>query len=126
MEGNSGPYLQYANARLNSLLDKYRTTTGKDPAVNPLVLGSDAEKSLALHLLQYPNAVQRAGDLCKPSVLADYLYQLSQLYSSFYQSSPVLKAEPEVRDSRIRLCDAVSKVLRGGLNLLGIPTPERI
>lgn len=126
LEGNSGPYLQYANARLNSLLDKYRTTTGKDPAVNPLVLGSDAEKSLALHLLQYPNAVQRAGDLCKPSVLADYLYQLSQLYSSFYQSSPVLKAEPEVRDSRIRLCDAVSKVLRGGLNLLGIPTPERI
>ena len=126
LEGNSGPYLQYANARLNSLLDKYRTTTGKDPAMNPLVLGSDAEKSLALHLLQYPNAVQRAGDLCKPSVLADYLYQLSQLYSSFYQSSPVLKAEPEVRDSRIRLCDAVSKVLRGGLNLLGIPTPERI
>ena len=126
LEGNSGPYLQYANARLNSLLDKYRTTTGKDPAVNPLVLGSDAEKSLALHLLQYPNAVQRAGDLCKPSVLADYLYQLSQLYSSFYQSSPVLKAEPDVRDSRIRLCDAVSKVLRGGLNLLGIPTPERI
>jgi arginyl-tRNA synthetase len=126
LEGNSGPYLQYANARLNSLLDKYRTTTGGDPAANPLILGSDAEKALALHLLQYPNAVQRAGDLCKPSVLADYLYQLSQLYSSFYQSSPVLKAEPEVRDSRIRLCDAVSRVLRGGLTLLGIPTPERI
>ena len=94
--------------------------------MNPLVLGSDAEKSLALHLLQYPNAVQRAGDLCKPSVLADYLYQLSQLYSSFYQSSPVLKADLAVRDCRIRLCDAVSKVLRGGLTLLGIPTPERI
>jgi arginyl-tRNA synthetase len=126
LEGNSGPYLQYANARLNSLLDKYRATTGGDPSANPLVLGTDTEKALALHLLQYPNAVQRAGDLCKPSVLADYLYQLSQLYSSFYQSSPVLKAEPEVRDSRIRLCDAVSKVLRGGLTLLGIPTPERI
>lgn len=126
LEGNSGPYLQYANARLNSLLDKYRAATGEDPAAHPLVLGTDAEKSLALHLLQYPNTVQRAGDLCKPSILADYLYQLSQLYSSFYQSSPVLKAEPEVRDSRIRLCDAVSKVLRGGLTLLGIPTPERI
>lgn len=126
LEGNSGPYLQYANARLNSLLDKYRATTGGDPEAHPLVLGTDAEKALALHLLQYPNAVQRAGDLCKPSVLADYLYQLSQLYSSFYQSSPVLKAEPEVRDSRIRLCAAVSNVLRGGLTLLGIPTPERI
>lgn len=126
LEGNSGPYLQYANARLNSLLARYQAETGREPKDNPLQITGDAEKALALHLLQYPNAVQRAGDLCKPSVLADYLYQLSQLYSSFYQSSPVLKAEPEVRDSRIRLCDAVSKVLRGGLTLLGIPTPERI
>ena len=127
LEGNSGPYLQYANARLNSLLEKYRATVGKAPAEQPITLGTDAEKALALHLLQFPNAVQRAGDLCKPSVLADYLYQLSQLYSSFYQSSPVLKAESEaVRDSRIGLCSAVSKVLRGGLTLLGIPTPERI
>lgn len=126
LEGNSGPYLQYANARLNSLLEKYRQSVGQEPSAQALVLGTEAEKALALHLLQYPNAVQRAGDLCKPSVLADYLYQLSQLYSSFYQSSPVLKAEPAVRDSRIRLCDAVSKVLRGGLTLLGIPTPERI
>ena len=126
LDGNSGPYLQYANARLNSLLDKYRTTVGKEPAEQTLVIGSPAEKALALHLLQYPNAVARAGELCKPSVLADYLYQLSQLYSSFYQSSPVLKAEDAVRDGRIRLCDAVSKVLRGGLTLLGIPTPERI
>ncbi len=127
LEGNSGPYLQYANARLNSLLDKYRTTVGKAPEEQALALATPAEKTLALHLLQYPNAVARAGELCKPSVLADYLYQLSQLYSSFYQSSPVLKAETEaLRDSRIRLCDAVSKVLRGGLTLLGIPTPERI
>ncbi len=127
LEGNSGPYLQYANARLNSLLDKYRQAVNKKPEEQALALATPAEKTLALHLLQYPNAVARAGELCKPSVLADYLYQLSQLYSSFYQSSPVLKAETEVlRDSRIRLCDAVSKVLRGGLTLLGIPTPERI
>ena len=126
LEGNSGPYLQYANARLNSLLARYYAETGRKPKDNPLFITGDAEKALALHLLQYPNAVQRAGDLCKPSVLADYLYQLSQLYSSFYQSSPVLKADLAVRDCRIRLCDAVSKVLRGGLTLLGIPTPERI
>ncbi len=126
LDGNSGPYLQYANARLNSLLQKYREAVGKEPAAQPLTVGSPTEKALALHVLQYPNAVARAGELCKPSVLADYLYQLCQLYSSFYQSSPVLKAEPAVRDARIRLCDAVSKVLRGGLALLGIPTPERL
>ena len=126
LDGNSGPYLQYANARLNSLLQKYRDAVGKEPAEQTLALCSPSEKALALHILQYPNAVARAGELCKPSVLADYLYQLCQLYSSFYQSSPVLKAEPTVRDARIRLCDAVSKVLRGGLALLGIPTPERL
>lgn len=128
LDGNSGPYLQYANARLNSLLAKYRDQVGKDPMNNAITLTSDTEKALALWLLQYPNAVQRAGDLCKPSVLADYLYQLCQLYSTFYQSSPVLKegTEPEVRDSRIRLCAAVSTVLRAGLKLLGIPTPERL
>ena len=119
LDGNSGPYLQYANARLNSLLEKYRQQVGQDPSTRPLQLQTDIEKTLALHLLQYPNTVQRAGDTCKPSILADYLYQLSQLYSSFYQSAPVLKAEPAVRDSRIRLCDAVSKVLRDGLSLLG-------
>lgn len=126
LEGNSGPYLQYANARLNSLLAKYRDTVGKDPEAQTPVLSSDAEKALALQLLQFPNAVQRAGDLCKPSVLAEYLYQLSQAYSSFYQSSPVLRAEEAVRDARIALCAAVSKILQEGLRLLGIPTPERI
>ncbi|MEG1480369.1 MAG: arginine--tRNA ligase [Kiritimatiellia bacterium] len=126
LEGNSGPYLQYANARINSLLDKYRETVGGHPLENTLILSNGAEKQLALWLLQYSTAVQRAGDLCKPNVLADYLYQLSQLYSSFYQSSPVLKAEPAIRDSRICLCALVSQVLRSGLTLLGIPTPERI
>ncbi len=126
LDGNSGPYLQYANARMNSLLAKYREAVGKEPAAQTLAIASPAEKALALHLLQYPNAVARAGELCKPSILADYLYQLSQLYSSFYQGSPVLKAEPATRDARIRLCDATSKVLRGGLALLGIPTPERL
>lgn len=128
LDGNSGPYLQYANARLNSLLAKYRESVGQDPMQQSIHLTSDTEKALALWLLQYPNAVQRAGDLCKPSVLADYLYQLCQLYSSFYQSSPVLKegTAPEVRDSRIRLCAAVSEILRSGLKLLGIPTPERL
>jgi arginyl-tRNA synthetase len=110
------------------LLAKYRDAVGKDPMNNAITLNNDVEKALALWLLQYPNAVQRAGDLCKPSVLADYLYQLCQLYSTFYQSSPVLKdgTAPEVRDSRIRLCAAVSTVLQAGLKLLGIPTPERL
>ena len=127
LEGNSGPYLQYAYARICSLLDKYAAQVpGADPLKNPLTLGDAIEKTLVLQLLQFPAAVVRAAEAYKPSVLADYLFGLSQTYSSFYQRSPVLKAEPAVRDSRIRLCAMTAQVLAEGLNLLGMRTPRRI
>jgi len=127
LEGNSGPYLQYAYARVCSLLDKYAAQVpGGDPLANALLLNETVEKALALQLMQFPAAVLRAAEAYKPSILADYLFGLSQTYSSFYQRSPVLKAEPAVRDSRIRLCAMVAQVLAEGLGLLGIRTPRRI
>ena len=127
LEGNSGPYLQYAYARVCSLLDKYAAQVpGTDPLTNALLLDEPVEKELALRLMQFPATVLRAAEAYKPSILADYLFGLSQTYSSFYQRSPVLKAEPAVRDSRIRLCAMVAQVLAEGLGLLGIRTPRRI
>ena len=127
LEGNSGPYLQYAYARICSLLDKYAAQVpGVDVAANTLLLDTPLEKELVLKLLQFPATVERAAESYKPSVLADYLFTLSQTYSSFYQQSPVLKAEPAVRDSRIRLCALVAQVLKEGLTLLGMRTPRRI
>ena len=127
LEGNSGPYLQYAYARVCSLLDKYAAQVpGVDPLSTALLLSEPVEKELALQLLQFPAAVVRAAEAYKPSVLADYLFGLSQTYSSFYQRSPVLKAEPAVRDSRIRLCAMVAQALAEGLGLLGMRTPRRI
>jgi len=127
LEGNSGPYLQYAYARVCSLLDKYAAQApGIDPLRNPLVLAEPIEKTLVLQLLQFPAAVVRAAESYRPSVLADYLFGLSQTYSSFYQRSPVLKADVAVRDSRIRLCAMVAQVLSEGLGLLGMRTPRRI
>ena len=127
LEGNSGPYLQYAHARVCSLLDKYADQVpGRDPLGNALLLNEPVEKTLALQLMQFPAAVLRAAEACKPSVLADYLFSLSQTYSSFYQRSPVLKADAAVRDSRIRLCAMVAQVLAEGLGLLGMRTPRRI
>ena len=64
--------------------------------------------------------------MARPSALADYLYELAGLYNSFYQNVPFLKAPEGVRESRVRLCGLVARVLRQGLNLLGIETPERI
>lgn len=126
LEGNSGPYLQYAYARISSLLDKYAEQVGTDPLKNRLLLDSPAEKALALKLTQFPAAVVRAAEAYKPSILADYLFTLAQNYSSFYQRSPILKSEPTVRDSRICLCAMTAAALSEGLHLLGIRTPSRI
>jgi arginyl-tRNA synthetase len=127
LEGNSGPYLQYAYARICSLLDKYsERVPSRDPLRNTLMLNEPIEKDLALKLLQFPATIVRAAETYKPNVLADYLFSVSQAYSSFYQQSPVLKSEPAIRDSRIRLCAMVAQVLQEGLSLLGISTPRTI
>jgi len=127
MEGNSAPYLQYACARIASVRDKYREQFPEtDPDTAPLRLEQPVERRLALHLLQFPAAVCSATELYRPNLLADYLYSLSQVYSSYYQNLPFLKAEEGVRESRIRLCGITARVLRQGLELLGIETPERI
>jgi arginyl-tRNA synthetase len=127
MDGNSAPYLQYAYARIASVLDKYRDQNpGRKLGDTPIALGEPVERELAVKLVRFAETVQRAAETYKPSVLADYLYELAQLYSSFYQNVPFLKAPEGVRESRVRLCGVVAKVLRLGLNLLGIQTPERV
>ena len=124
LEGNSGPYLQYAYARVCSLLDKAAAADAHPAAA--FAVATPAEKNLALQLLQFGGTVLRAAENYKPSVLADYLFQTAQLYSSFYQNSPVLKSEPAVRDARLALCALFGRVLAKGLSLLGIETPARI
>lgn len=124
LEGNSGPYLQYAHARVRSLLAKASEIIERTFAAENLADGY--EKRLALQLLEFPGAVVRAAEIYKPSVLADYLFQTAQLYSSFYQNTPVLKSEEPIRSSRLALCALFGDILRCGLNLLGIETPERI
>jgi arginyl-tRNA synthetase len=127
MDGNSAPYLQYAYARIASVRDKYAEKfPGKNPEEFPIVLTEEQERRLALKLTRFPAAVESAARLNRPSVMADYLYDLSQAYSSFYQNVPFLKAEEGPRESRIRLCELTAAVLRKGLSLLGIETPSRI
>ncbi len=126
LEGNSGPYLQYAYARVCSLLAKVE---GLDVAAMKdftFAVETPTEKRLALQLLEFPGAVVRAAEAYKPSVLAEYLFQTAQLYSSFYQNSPILKSEEAVRNARLKLCALFGDVLKTGLNLLGIETPSRI
>ena len=127
MDGNSAPYLQYAYARIASVIDKHAERfPGCDWRREPVVLDSAYARRLALRLARHADAVLEAAGQEKPSLLADALYDLSQAYSSFYQNVPFLKADAGIRESRVRLCDLVAKVLRHGLALLGIDTPDRI
>jgi arginyl-tRNA synthetase len=127
MEGNSAPYLQYAYARIASVSDKYAAQFPEHRLEDfPIRIEHPLERRIALKLARFPDAVSAAARLYRPSILADYLYELAQIYSSFYQNVPFLKAEEGVRESRIRICGVTAAVLRQGLNLLGIETPERI
>ena len=131
LEGNSGPYLQYAPARVCSLMDKARAMNageaGSDAglgASTPFAIDTPVAKQLALQLLQFGATVLRAAESYKPSVLADYLFQTAQLYSSFYQRCPILKSEPAVRDARLKLCSLFGRVLaRGAVADIGLQLP---
>lgn len=127
LDGNSAPYLQYAYARIASVQDKYRDQCpGVDLDAYPIVIGEPIERTLAVLILQFPEVVVRAAETYKPSALADYLYGLSSAYSTFYQNVPFLKAPEGTRESRVKLCAVVARILRRGLGLLGIETPDRI
>jgi arginyl-tRNA synthetase len=127
LDGNSAPYLQYACARIASVLDKYaQQFPGRRIEDHPIRLDEPVERKLAVAIARFPEAVQRAAAAARPNLLADYLYDLSQVYSTFYQNVPFLKAPEGVRESRLRLGAATARALRLGLSLLGIETPDRI
>lgn len=127
LEGNTAPYLQYAYARIASVIDKHREQFPQVKLADwPIHLQEAIERRLAIKLARFPDVVTDAALACKPNVLCDYLFDLAQTYSSFYQNVPFLKAEEGVRESRIRLCDLVARTIRQGLGLLGIETLDRI
>ncbi len=127
MEGNSAPYLQYAYARISSVYDKFHAKyPDAELSQYPIIIEHELERRIAIKLSRFPAAVRAAAENYRPNIMADYLYDLAQIYSSFYQNVPFLKADEGIRESRIRLCRATAATLRKGLDLLGIETPERI
>lgn len=125
-EGDTGPYLQYAHARICSIFAK----AGVEPESvegGPYIVAEPAEKQLALTLLRYGGVVEDVARSLEPHRLCNYLYELANAYSVFYQQCPVLKADSEdVRRARLALCDLVRRVLADGLDLLGIEAPLRM
>lgn len=124
-DGNTAPYLQYAHARICSVFRRAEVDRVSVRATVP-VLTEPEERALALALLQFDGAVQSALDAYQPHKLCTYLFDLAQTFTGFYEACPVVKAERDVRSSRLALCDLTARVLAQGLDMLGIDAPERM
>lgn len=122
--GNTGPYLQYAHARVSQILRKAQAEGIEFHEVT--VLGEPAEQDLALSLSRFGEIVDEVADSLQPHKLCGYLYDLAGALSTFYEKCPVLRSDGEVRTSRLALCAATRRVLASGLQLLGIEAPERM
>ncbi|MYT34180.1 MULTISPECIES: arginine--tRNA ligase [unclassified Streptomyces] len=124
LNGDTSVYLQYAYARIQSILRKAGETK---PAAHPELALAPAERALGLHLDAFGDTVAEAAAEYAPHKLAAYLYQLASLYTTFYDQCPVLKADtPEQVENRLFLCDLTARTLHRGMALLGIRTPERL
>jgi len=126
LKGNTAPYLLYAYARIQSIgrkggidFEQLRTST-------QVLLKEDKEATLAKHLLQVSEVIKEVEQELLPNRLCQYLYELSEKFSQFYDQCPVLKAEESVRLSRLMLCDLTAQTLKLGLSLLGISVLERM
>jgi arginyl-tRNA synthetase len=128
-EGNTAPYLQYAHARIRSILRRAEAEGATVEAAvevggGPALVAQ--ERDLILQILQFDAAIHDTLEKYSPHRLATYLFELAQSFTSFYEACPVLKADPQTRAFRIRLSEQTARVLATGLDLLGIEAPERM
>ena len=128
MTGNTGAYLQYAYARIQSIFRKGEITPESIRERRPpIALSNPAERALGVQILRLPETLELAASELKPNILTDYLFELANKFSTFFEECPVLKAEsPERRDSRLALGDLTARTLKFGLDLLGIEVVDRM
>ena len=123
-QGNTAPYLQYSYVRTRSIFRKLEGSTPE--LVGPYQLTEDAERWLALTLSRFAEVGPAVLEDFRPNLLATYLFTVAQAFHSFFEACPVLRAEGQVRATRLALCEATSRTLKTGLGLMGIRTTERM
>jgi len=122
-EGNTAPYLMYAYARIKSILRKHNLEIGSQKMATS---ETTEERTLILKVLQLPEIVAVVAKDCYPNLLCNYLYELAGAFMRFYEACPILKAEDELRSSRLALAALTAEALQQGLNLLGIEPLEQM
>ena len=127
LTGNTGVYLQYAHARTRSILRKAGPDLAARARVHLEVGLEPAERALTLKLDDFDLMLNEVAHAYEPHRLCGYLFELSQAFTSFFETCPVLKAQsPEIRDNRLMLCRLTGDTLRTGLDLLGLAAPDRL
>jgi arginyl-tRNA synthetase len=125
LDGNTAPYLMYANTRIRSILRRGGTSE-REAAAGAIRIDDPAERTLALALLELPGTIERTADTLRPHQLCGALHAIATAFMTFYERCPVLPAEEPTRTSRLALCALTARVLAQGLELLGIETPEQL
>jgi arginyl-tRNA synthetase len=123
-EGNTGPYLQYAHARIRSIFRRGSVEVPSPPTAPRLT--EPQERALGVALLGFAGAIQVTLDQWSPSRLCSYLFELATVFTTFYETCPVLRAEPDDRRDRLLLCELTARVLDLGLGVLGIEAPDKM
>jgi arginyl-tRNA synthetase len=126
LNGNTAPYLQYAYARIRSIFRKAEGTSNIEHRISNIELSVPEEIALARQLLNFGLVLEAAAAEYRPNFICNYLYDLAGLFARFYESCPVLKADEASRASRLALCDLTARVLKQGLDALGIESLERM
>jgi len=127
LTGNTAAYMQYAVARVEGIFAKGGIDRGQvrhEAASGPLT--DPRERALAIALVRFGEALEDVEADYRPNLLTSYLFGVAGAYSTFYDALPVLRAEGAERATRLALCDLTGRSLRTGLELLGIPVPERM
>jgi len=122
VNGQAAPYIQYAAVRANSILRKVQFSI-PEPCEVRYKLSKD-EIEMVNYLMRFPQEVQRAANDYRPLLIANYAFELSKVFSNFYNNCPVLSADSQVKGFRLRIVAAARQVIRNSLNLLGIEVPE--
>ena len=126
LNGNTAPYLQYAHARIRSIFRKQNLPDDLGVPPQGLSLSTPEEFALCKTLLNFGLVLEAVVSDYRPNYLCNYLYDLAGAFAQFYERCPVLKAEEPERSNRLAVCQLTGRVLKCGLELLGIESPERM
>jgi len=122
--GNTGPFIQYTNARIQSIL---RKAPSIEKVLDETVPLEEREKAILNLLMQYPSMVKQAAEQYSPAVIANYLYDLVRAFNSFYQNTPILGVPPQsVQDFRVLMTQKVGETIKNAALLLGIHVPDQM